>query len=106
MTTDAGCLQSSAAGDGNRGAGCGEAARQCRTRRGCRQHPTRIGADLHVNCHGLLQLATANVAQDAEAGAAVQDEARLRLLAHIYSNQVAHLTTGMRVGAKTLFHDD
>ncbi len=27
-----------------------------------------------------------------------QDEARLRLLAHVYSNHVAHFTTGMRIG--------
>ena len=50
-------------------------------------------------CISPMQMATASVAQSEEAGAAVQDEARLRLLAHIYSNQVAHLTTGMRIGA-------
>lgn len=45
-----------------------------------------------------VQVAAATVAQDEEQGQQMQDEARLRLFAHIYSNQVAHLTTGMRIG--------
>jgi hypothetical protein len=50
----------------------------------------------------LVQAVTASVAQNEEQGQAVQDEARLRLFANIYSNQVAHLTTGMRIGRRLL----
>ena len=48
----------------------------------------------------MLQAMTGSVAQNEEQGQAVQDEARLRLFANIYSNQVAHLTTGMRIGRR------
>jgi hypothetical protein len=48
------------------------------------------------------QAVTGSVAQDEEQGQAKQDEARLRLFANIYSNQVAHLTTGMRIGRPRL----
>ena len=54
----------------------------------------------------IVQAMTGSVAQNEEQGQAVQDEARLRLFANIYSNQVAHLTTGMRIGRRLLltFH--
>jgi hypothetical protein len=51
-----------------------------------------------INCG--VQAVTGGVAQDEEQGDAMQDEARLRLFANIYSNQVAHLTTGMRIGRR------
>lgn len=50
----------------------------------------------------VMQAVTGSVAQNEEQGQAVQDEARLRLFANIYSNQVAHLTTGMRIGRRPL----
>jgi hypothetical protein len=50
----------------------------------------------------VMQAVTGSVAQNEEQGQAVQDEARLRLFANIYSNQVAHLTTGMRIGRRLL----
>lgn len=50
----------------------------------------------------VMQAVTGSVAQNEEQGQAVQDEARLRLFANIYSNQVAHLTTGMRIGRQPL----
>ncbi len=44
------------------------------------------------------------IVADDETEDAAREDARLRLLAHVYALHVTHLTTGMRIGARLPLH--
>lgn len=63
--------------------------------------PTRVDfaqATAHADYMRVLGIIVADDETDEEA----KEDARLRLLAHVYALHVTHLTTGMRIGARSI----
>eukprot|EP00208_Stichococcus_sp_RCC1054_P004820 CAMPEP_0206143040 /NCGR_PEP_ID=MMETSP1473-20131121/19110_1 /ASSEMBLY_ACC=CAM_ASM_001109 /TAXON_ID=1461547 /ORGANISM="Stichococcus sp, Strain RCC1054" /LENGTH=389 /DNA_ID=CAMNT_0053538273 /DNA_START=273 /DNA_END=1443 /DNA_ORIENTATION=+ len=61
--------------------------------------PAVLESGPHVKQYVQQLMALGSAAQDGERADQARDAARMQLLAHVYSNYVAHLTTGTRIGA-------